>query len=119
ARLDIEALALERPEEHLDEPALAIPFDDLERLRGAEDGVAGEQAPVDWRLAGRQGAHFAHVDDVETHVWRQIAAAQIVRALKRDAGKPQLHRGDAGRALARPRRHEKIVAAHGRQAIAI
>jgi len=61
--LDIEALALERPEQLLDVPALAIPFNDLQGVFCGVDDMGGQQAnaaAAPCRSAGRIRAHRRH-----------------------------------------------------------
>ena len=69
-RLDVEALGLQRAEQLLDEPALAIERDDPARIGGIGDFVAGQQAPVsNWHA--RWGVHFQGLHQGERHRGRQ------------------------------------------------
>src|SRR5258708_12132466 len=51
-RLDVEALGLQRPEQLLDGPALAIEADDATCIGDIVHGMGGEQAPVRGRSVG-------------------------------------------------------------------
>ena len=91
--LNIEALALEDPEQLLNSPALAIPFDDLPGVRSGVDDVCRQQPPMQRRFWARARAAFAHINDVDSHALGQRCAplAQPVRAHQLELAEAQLH----------------------------
>src|SRR5271169_7082723 len=118
AGLDIEALALEDPEQLLDVPALAIPLDDLQSVLWGLDGMGGQQPPMQRRLLARARAAFANVDDMDNHAVRQCSAQR--RAMQ-PRGAPQFDLAEAHLHLgptlwaARLPGHGKLVTQYGRQ----
>jgi hypothetical protein len=117
--LDIEALALEGPEQLLDVPALAIPFDDLLGLCSGVDDAGGQQPPMQRRLWARTRAAFADVDDIESHALGQRCTllAQPVRAHQLDFAEAQLELRAARRA-ARLSGYFQLVTVGNRQLVA-
>jgi hypothetical protein len=117
--LDIEALALEYPEQLLDAPALAIPFDDLLGLCSGVDDVRGQQPPMQQRLWARTRAALADVDDIESDALGQRCAplALPVRAHQLDLAKAQLDLR-APRQAARLSGYFQLVTVGNRQPVA-
>ena len=101
--LDVQAVRFQRPEHLFDNPAHAIPGDDLARLRQRRDRVRCQQAPVQ-RLHAPGRVNLADIDDPKRDRARLIAGSGAHRALQFDRAEANRHRRLAG-LLAALRRH--------------
>ena len=94
AALEVETLGLAGAKQLLNLPALAIPGDNLQRLRNSGNGVSSQKAPVDRLFDG--GIELPHLDQAQGQLTRGVVVAAVGRALDGHVAKAQRYIGRAG-----------------------
>jgi len=95
AVFDTQALELQGAEELLDDPALAIPGNDLPSLGDAIDLVGGEQDPMNG-LGPFRGMLLDDLDRIDLNAVGQVIFQRVLRPLERQRAEAQREMSCAG-----------------------